>query len=58
MLEYCAQRFLSRIAVKLRRPFVPVGDPFVSVANDDGIVAQIEKPRLLAKLLFVTLAFG
>ena len=58
MVYYFAQRFFSRIAIKFRRPFVPVGDPIVFVANDDGVSAQIQQPRLLGQLSFMVFAFA
>ena len=56
IMAHFAERFLQRVAVDFRRPFVPVSNPIVYIANDDRIVAQIKQPRLLGQLLFVTLA--
>ena len=58
MVYYFAQCFVSRIAIKFRRPFVPVGDPIVFVANNDGVVGQIQQARLFGELLFVAFALA
>ena len=55
IMAHLAERFRQRVAVDFRRPFVPISNPIVYIANDDRIVAQIEQPRLLGQLLFVTL---
>ena len=57
-MGHFAQCFLSRVAVNFCRAFVPVSDPVVFVANNDGIFAQIQQPRLLGQTLFVALALG
>ena len=51
-----AEHFRQRVPVNFRRPFVPVSNPIVYIANDDRIVAQIQQSRLLGQLLFVALA--
>ena len=53
-----AERFLRDVAVSFCGPCVPVSDPVVVVANDDGIVGQIQQARLLGELLFVALALA
>ena len=56
IMAHLAERFRQRVTVHFRRPFIPISNPIVRIANDDRIVAQIEQPRLLGQLLFVTLA--
>ena len=51
-----SDRFRQRVAVNFRCPFVPIRNSIVCIANDDRIVAQIQQPRLLGQLLFVTFA--
>jgi len=40
------------------RAFIPISDPIILVANDDGVVAQVEQARLLGQLLFMLLALA
>ena len=52
-MAYLAERFRQRVAVDFRRPFIPISNPIVYIANDDRIVAQIQQSRLVGQLLFV-----
>ena len=56
IMAHLAECFRQRVAVDFRRPFVPITNPIVYIANDYRIVAQIKQPRLLGQSLFVTLA--
>ena len=47
IVDHSAKRFLRRVTVKFCCPSVPVSDPIVCIANDDGVVSQIQQPRLL-----------
>ena len=58
IVGHFAERFLRHVAVSFCGACVPVSDSVVCVANDDGVVGQIQQARLLGELLFVALAFA
>src|SRR5206468_12100441 len=58
VVRFFSGRFLPFVGIDFWRSFVPVGNPVVRVANEDGIVAQIQQARLLRELLFVALALA
>ncbi len=47
LMAHAAERLFASVAVKLGSAFVPVSDSVRGIANQDGVSAQIQEPRLL-----------
>src|ERR1700730_8179081 len=58
LVAHAAERLFASVAVKLGSAFVPVGNLVRGVANQNGVSAQIQEPRLLRQGTFGLLASG
>ena len=58
LVRDATESFRPRPAVAFFRTAIPVGDDVVHVANEDGIMRQIEKTGMLAQSVFGSLALG